>query len=163
MNFSSVVRFYQCSHSGTDCSSVSSLQGPKSFQQTCSRLGTFLHGNRCPVRACSSTRTSFRHIYLQNGAIHGLQVHICSTMDLQELQNNLPHQGLHQRLQQNPASLSSSSLTLVSSEIFVSHIQNSSFLMLYSRFSLSYQYVIPEVTDVLSLGQWQVLLGASCH
>jgi len=60
------------------------------------------------------------------GVLHGLQVDVCSTMDLHELQeNNLPHHGLLHGLQGNlcsstwTTSFLASSLTLVSAQLFV--------------------------------------------
>jgi len=68
-------------------------------------------------------------IYLfRHGVFHGLQVGICSTMDLHGLQgNSLPHHGLLHGLQGNlcssvwSTSSPSSFIDLVSAELFLSH------------------------------------------
>jgi len=85
-----------------------------------------------PVQAPHGVTASFRHPPAPVwGPFHGLQVAICSTMDLHGLQgNNLPHQGLHHEMQgktlcSDISGTSSppppSSLTLVSAELFLSH------------------------------------------
>jgi len=54
-----------------------------------------------PARAPHGVTASFRHPPTPAwGPFHGLQVEICSTMDLHGLQaDNLPHHGLHHKLQ----------------------------------------------------------------
>jgi len=82
-----------------------------------------------PARAPHRVTASFRHPPAPAwGPFHGLQVEICSTMDLHGLQgSNLPHHGLRHGLQGNLCSSawstgsSPSSLTLVSAELFLSH------------------------------------------
>jgi len=56
-----------------------------------------------PGRAFHGVTDSFRPIHLLwSVVLHGLQVDICSTMDLHGLQGyNLPHHGLHHGLQGN--------------------------------------------------------------
>ncbi|KAK4825359.1 hypothetical protein QYF61_026878 [Mycteria americana] len=111
------VPFMGCSPSGTDCSSVGPPWGHKSCQQTCSSMGSSLHGSRGPARSLlqcglptGSQPPSGIHL-LWRGVLHGLQVDICSTMDLHRLQeDSLPHQGLHQGLQGNLCSAYSSVL-----------------------------------------------------
>ncbi|KAK4827417.1 hypothetical protein QYF61_017847 [Mycteria americana] len=118
MNCSSVG----CSPSGTDCSSVGPPQGHKPCQQTCSSVGSSLSmGHRscqepAPAWASHGVTASFGCIHLLrygvlNGLqvdicstmdLHGLEVDICSTMDLHGLQgDSLPHHGLHHGLQGN--------------------------------------------------------------
>jgi len=96
-----------CSPSGTGCSSVGPPQGHKPCQKTCSSVGFSLHGSTGPGRSllqCGAPHgghSSFRHPPAPVwGPFHGLQVAICSTVDLHGLQgNNLPHHGLHHELQ----------------------------------------------------------------
>jgi len=96
-----------CSPSGTGCSSVGPQQDHKPCQQTCSGVGSSLHGSTGPGRSLLQRRgphgvtASFRHPpALACGPFHGLQVDICSTVDLHGLQgDNLPHHGLHHKLQ----------------------------------------------------------------
>ncbi|KAK4827475.1 hypothetical protein QYF61_018711, partial [Mycteria americana] len=56
-----------------------------------------------PAWASHGATASFGHTHLlQHGVLHGLQVDICSTVDLHGLQgDSLPHHGLHQGLQGN--------------------------------------------------------------
>jgi len=54
-----------CSSSGTDCSSVGPLHGHKSCQQTCSGMGSSLHGSTGPGRSL-----------LQHGLPTGSQPHL---------------------------------------------------------------------------------------
>jgi len=63
------------------------------------------------------------------GVLHGLQVDICSAMDLHGLQgDSLPHHGLHHKLLGNLSSSAwrvpppPASLSFVSAELFLSHI-----------------------------------------
>jgi len=96
-----------CSPSGSGCSSVGPPRGHKSCQQTCSCVGSSLHGSAGPARTLLQhggphrVMASFRHPPAPAwGPFHGLQVYICSTMDLYGLQGNkLPHHGLHHKLQ----------------------------------------------------------------
>jgi len=70
-------------------------------------VGSSLHGSAGPGRsllqhgARHGVTASFRHPPAPAwGPFHGLQVHICSTVDLHGLQgDNLPHHGLHHELQ----------------------------------------------------------------
>ncbi|KAK4828209.1 hypothetical protein QYF61_024643 [Mycteria americana] len=73
-----------CSPSGTDCSSVGPPQGHKSCQQTCSSVGSSLHGPTGPARSLLQHRLpmgsqppSGIHL-LQRGVLHGLQADISS-------------------------------------------------------------------------------------
>jgi len=113
-----------CSPSGTGCSSMGPQRGHKPCQPTCSSVGSSLHGSACrvcmswqepaPVCAPHGVTASFKHPpALVWGPFHGLQVDICSTMDLHGLQgHSLPHHGLYHKLQGN---LCSSSLSTSSS------------------------------------------------
>jgi len=93
--------------SGTGCSSVGPPLRHKPCQQTCSGVGSSLHGSAGPGRsllqhgAPHGITASFRHpSALVWGPFHRLQVEICSTMDLYGLQgHSLPYCGLHHRLQ----------------------------------------------------------------
>jgi len=95
------------SPSGTGCSSVGPPQGHKPCQQTCSSVGSSLHRSAGRARsllqhgAPHGVTASFGHPPAEMwGPFHGLQVDICSTVDLHGLQgNNLPHHGLHHKLQ----------------------------------------------------------------
>ncbi|XP_049649798.1 uncharacterized protein LOC126035330 isoform X1 [Accipiter gentilis] len=97
-----------CSPSGAHCSSVGPSRGHKSCQKTCSNVGSSLHRSTGPARNLLQRRVptgsqlpSGTHL-LRRGVLHGLQVDICSTVDLPGLQReSLPHQGLHLRLQGN--------------------------------------------------------------
>jgi len=87
-----------------------------------------------PAWAPHGVTASFRHPPAPVwGPFHGLQVDICSTVDLHALQgDNLPHHGLHHELQGKapcsdisgttspPSPAPPSSLTLVSAELFLS-------------------------------------------
>jgi len=96
-----------CSPSGTGCSSVGPPRGHKPCQQTCSGMSSSLPWATGPARsllqhgAPHGITVSFGHPpALAWGSFHRLQVQICSTVDLHGLQgNNLPHHGLHHRLQ----------------------------------------------------------------
>jgi len=84
-----------------------------------------------PARAPHGVTASFRHPpALVWGPFHRLQVDICSSVELHGLQeDNLPHHGLHHKLQgkalrsaiSSTSSPPLSSLTLVSAELFLSH------------------------------------------
>jgi len=78
--------------------------GETPCQQTCSGVGSSLHKSwqePAPVWAPHGVTASFRHpSALAWGPFHGLQVDICSTVDLHGLQgDSLPHHGLHHELQ----------------------------------------------------------------
>ncbi|KAM9662266.1 uncharacterized protein ACIBXB_013160 [Morphnus guianensis] len=96
-----------CSPSGAHCSSVGPPRGHKSCQKTCS-VGSSLHRSAAPARSLlqcgvptGSQPPSGTHL-LRRGVLHGLQVDICSTVDLHGLQgDSLPHHGLHHGLQGN--------------------------------------------------------------
>jgi len=82
-------------------------RGHKPCQQTCSGMGTSLHGSAGPARnllqhrAPHGVTASFRHPpALAWGPFHGLQVEISFIVDLHGLQeDSLPHHGLHHGLQ----------------------------------------------------------------
>ncbi|KAK4821752.1 hypothetical protein QYF61_000813 [Mycteria americana] len=84
-------------------------RGHKSCQQTCSSVGSSLSmvyrfcQEPAPAWASHGVTASFRCIHLLwCGVLHGLQVDICSTMDLHGLQgDSLPHHGLNHWLQGN--------------------------------------------------------------
>ncbi|KAK4830119.1 hypothetical protein QYF61_008546, partial [Mycteria americana] len=97
-----------CSPSGADCSRVGPPRGPKSCQQTCSRVGSSSEGHRscqepAPAWGLHGVTASFGRIHLLwRGVLHRLQLDICSTVDLHGLQgDSLPHHGLHHGLQGN--------------------------------------------------------------
>jgi len=81
--------------------------GYKPCQQTCSGVGSSLHGSagldRSLLQCGAPHRVTnpFRHPPAPVwGPFHRLQVDICSTMDVHGLQgDNLPHHGLHHELQ----------------------------------------------------------------
>ena len=110
-----------CSPSGADCSSVGPPRGHKSCQKTCS-VGSSLHGSTGPARnllqwglPTGSQPPSGIHLF-RHGVLHGLQVDICSTVDLHELQgDSLPHHGLPHGLQGN---LCSGTWSISSSSFF---------------------------------------------
>jgi len=123
-----------------------------------------------PARAPHGVTASFRHPpALVQGPFHGLQVDICSTVDLHGLQGNkLPHHGLSSRTAREDSLLRClkhllpppSSLTLVSAELFLSHFltplsQLPSHLSFYIPFL---KYVIPEVLPPSLIG---LALGSS--
>jgi len=125
-----------CSPSGTGCSSRgSSPCSHKPCQQNCSSIGSSFHGSTGPARSLLQFRLSTRsqppsgnHL-LWCGIHHGLQVEISSTVDLHGLQgDSLPHCGLDHGLQGKLCSSAwstfppPSALTLVSAELFLSHI-----------------------------------------
>jgi len=91
---------------GTGCSSVGPPQGHKPGQQTCSSVGSSLHGATDPGKSLLQCRLSTGsqlpssvHL-LWCGVLHGLQVEICLTVDLHGLQgHSLPHHGRHHELQ----------------------------------------------------------------
>jgi len=138
-----------------------SPRGRKPCQETCSSVGSSLHGSTSPGRILlqhgipmGSQPPSGIHL-LWRGVLHELQVEICSTMDLHGLQgHSLHHQGLLHGLQGNLCSdtCSTSSppfaLTFASAaELFFSHILTllSCCKMLLSRGFFLLNYVIPEV------------------
>jgi len=95
-----------CSPSRTECSSVGPPWGHKFFQQTCSAVGSSVHGSTGPARSLlqhglpTGSLASLGIHLLQCGVLHGLQADICSTVDLYGLQgHSLPHHGLLHRLQ----------------------------------------------------------------
>jgi len=82
-----------------------SQRGHKSYQQTCSSMGSSLHTSTGPARSLLQLGVSMgsqppSDIHpLRCGVLHGLQVDICSSMDLHGLRRqNLPHHGLLYRL-----------------------------------------------------------------
>jgi len=78
-------------------------RGHKLCQQTCSGVGSSLHQSAGPGRILLQHGLPRGHRYPPApawGLFHGLQVDICSIMDLHGLQGyNLPHHGLHHELQ----------------------------------------------------------------
>ncbi|KAM9639019.1 uncharacterized protein ACIBXB_013710 [Morphnus guianensis] len=100
----------------TNCSSMRPFHGVQSFRSTlahCSSVGPPQGHNSCSVGSSLPTSTGPARSLLQRGlptgsqppsgipllrcgVLHGLQVDICSTMDLPGLQgDSLPHHGLH--------------------------------------------------------------------
>jgi len=147
-----------CSPSGTDSSSTGFPQGHRSCQEP------------VPVQALHGVTASFGHTAdLSWGPFHRLQVDLCSTVDLHGLQgHSLPHRGLLHGLQGNvclgtwSTSSPPSSLTLVFAEFSSSRLQNA-LTEFISPSQLRYPRGPTTVTGRLSLGQWQVCLGASWH
>jgi len=95
-----------CSPSGTGCSSMGPPQGHKPCQQTFSGVGPLSTGPQIlagasPARAPHRVTASFRHPPSPAwGLFHGLQVDICSIVDLHGLQgDSLSHHGLQHELQ----------------------------------------------------------------
>ena len=79
-----------CSSSRTGFSSMDPPWGHKSCQQTCSSVGSSLHRSTGPARSLlqhslptGPQPPSGIHL-LWHGVFHGLQVYICSTVDLYE-------------------------------------------------------------------------------
>ncbi|XP_049649848.1 uncharacterized protein LOC126035355 [Accipiter gentilis] len=96
-----------CSPSGAHCSSAGPPRAHKSCQKTCS-VGSSLHRSAGPARNLlqrgvpTGSQPPLGTHLLRRGVLHGLQVDICSTVDLPGLQgDSLPHHGLHHRLQGN--------------------------------------------------------------
>jgi len=118
-----------------------------------------------PSWAFHRVTSSFRHPPAPAwGPFYGLQVDICSTVDLHGLQgNNLPHHGLQHELQgkslcsniSSTSSLPLSSLTLVSAELFLSlhltSLSNCRFTAVFFFLHLL-NYVISEVLPPLLTG-----------
>jgi len=154
-----------CSPSGTGCSSVGPPQGHKFCQQTCSGMGFSLHGATGPGRSLLQHGLSMESqppsgiLLLKRKVFHGLQVEICSTMDLHGLQGqNLPHHGLLHGLRGNPAPGAlpppPSSLTLVSAVLVLPRILTRllSCKMPLCSFSPLLKYVITEVLPLSLMG-----------
>ena len=83
-------------------------QGHKSCQQTCSSVGSSLQRSTDPARSLlqhglpTGSQPPLGTHLLWCGVLPGLQVEICSTVDLPGLQgDSLPHQGLPHGLQGN--------------------------------------------------------------
>lgn len=79
------------SPSGTDCSSMGPLWSGESFQETYFSVNSALHGSIGPAKSllkCSppTVTASFRHP--SSLVICGLQVHLCSSVDLHDLQGH---------------------------------------------------------------------------
>jgi len=108
-----------------NCSSLGPFHGMQSFRSRLLQHGfptasqvlsenllqhgiLFLHRSTGPAKEPASAQASHRVIaslsihLLQHGVLHGLQVDICSTVDLHGVQgDSLPHHGLHHRLHGN--------------------------------------------------------------
>ncbi|KAK4818263.1 hypothetical protein QYF61_009968 [Mycteria americana] len=97
---------------------------------------------------------------LQHGVLHGLQVDICSTVDLHGLQgDSLPHHGLHHRLQGNLCSSAWSTSCPsfftalgVCRVVSLTYSHSSLWLQLRSKFFPLLKYVIPEVLSISLMG-----------
>jgi len=105
-NCSSMGLFHGRSPSGTDCSSMGHPRVHKSCQQTCSSVASSLHRSTGPginllqCRLSTGSQPPLGIHLLWHEVLHRLQVDMCFTMDLHRLQwDNLPHHGLHHRLQ----------------------------------------------------------------
>jgi len=138
-------------------------RGHKPCQQTCSSMVSSLHGSAGPswqepvlVQAPHEVTASFRHPPASVcGPFHGLQVQICSTVDLDGLQgDNLPHHGLQHELQRKTfcSSVSSTSSLSFFTDLGVCRVV--SFTLSHSSLSTAVsqqfffpllEYVIPEV------------------
>ena len=101
-----------CSPSGTECSSVSPPQGHKTCQKTYSSTSFSLPGSTGPARSLLWCRLPTGsqpllgiHLILTScwrGVLHGLQVDICSAMNVHGMQgDSLPRHGLLHGLQEN--------------------------------------------------------------
>ena len=101
-----------CSSSRMDCFHVGPPWGHKSCQQTCFGMGSSLHGSTGPQvlpGSCSGVGFPRGHSVLRastcsgvGSSLHGLQVDICSTVELHGLPgDSLPHHGLPHGLQGN--------------------------------------------------------------
>ena len=136
----------------------------KPCQQTCSSMGPSLHGAtdpgrilfQCGLPAGSQPPLSIHLLWC--GVLHGMQVDICSTMDLHGLQgHSLPHHGLlHRRnsaLVPGTPSPPPSSLIFVSAELF-SHVFSllSLAAVLLQVFPPVLRYVITEVLPLSLMG-----------
>ena len=125
-----------CSPSGIGCSSVGPPQGDKCCQQICSSVGSSLFMD-----------PQGTHLFWC-GLLHGLQVDICSTVDLHGLQgHSLPHHSLLHGLQGNLCSSawSTSSPSFFTDlgacrALFLTYFQSSFWLLLllYSAFFFTF-------------------------
>jgi len=83
--------------------------------------------------------------------------------------DSLTHNGLHYGLQGNLCFLHEapppppSSLTLVSAELFLSHILTPPFQQIFPLLKYVITEVLPPITDWLDLRQWRVCLSAGWH
>jgi len=167
-----------CSLSGTGCPSVGPPWGHKPCQQTCLGMGSSLHGSAGPGR--SLLQHGAPHVVTASlryppalgwGPFHGLQVDICSIMDLHGwlhhldlhgLQgDNLPHHGLHHELQGKTlcSSILSTSSPLLPTDLGVCRLvsltssHSSLFTAVSPQFFLSFlKYAIPEVLPPSLIG-----------
>ena len=135
----------ECRPSGISCSSTDHLQGHKSCQQTCSIVGSSFHRStgyarsllQCGLSRCSQPPLGIHP--LRQGILRGLQVDICSSMDLHGLQrDSLPHHGLHHRLQGNLCIRSTSSPSCLLTDLGVCRVVS----LTYSHSSLRLQNAV---------------------
>jgi len=127
-----------------------------------------------PAWAAHRVTASFRHPpALAWGPFHGLQVGICSTMDLHVLQgDNLPHHGLHHELQGISAQASGAPPPLLLHRPRCLQSCFSPIISLLSPAAVSFPPSLPSIhyprstttiSDGPSPGQQRVRLGASWH
>lgn len=104
-----------------------------------------------------STGCILQNRLLQCGFLHGLQVDICSTINIRGLQgNSLHHQGLHRRLQGNLLQCLNHLLRSFSTDLGVCRAAfltcSWSWEQLLRWFLSLLSYVIPEVLPLLLMG-----------
>jgi len=158
-----------CSPSGTGCSSVGPPWGHKSCQQTCFSVGCSLCGSTGPGRSLLQHRFSVVsqppsgiHL-LQCWVLHGLQVDLCSTVDLQGLQgHSLSHHGLLHGPQGN---LCSGAWSTSSPSFFTNLGVCRVISLMYSHSSLLLQFFFPFlkyiITDMLPPSLMGLVLASS--
>ena len=156
-------------------------RGHKSCQQTCSSVVSSLHGSTGPARNLlqrglpTGSQRPWGIPLLRCGVLHGLQVDICSTVNLHGLQgDSLPHHGLPHGLQGNLCSGAwSTSSPSFFTDLGVCRVVS----LTYSHSSLQLQFVVQffspslicyprgatTIADGLGLDQQRVHLGASWH
>ena len=127
----------RCSPSRTGCSSVGPPWGHKSFQETCSSMGSSLHRSAGPCQEPAAAQTSHGvtassqastcssvgllcglqvDLCIHGSSIHGLQGHSCFTMVCTMGCRGIPAPA------PGAPPVPPSALTLVSAELFLSHI-----------------------------------------
>jgi len=160
-----------------NCSSVGPFPGVQSFRNRLLQSGSPMGSQALPANllqhgvSIGSQPPLDIHL-LWHGVLPGLQVHLCFTVDLHGLQGDgLPHHGLLHGLQGNPAPGAPPppppSLTLVSAELFLSHILasrsgcNCCCTAAFSPSSTGCPRGATTITDGLGLGQWRVHHGAN--
>jgi len=123
-------------------------RGHKSCQQTCSSVGSCLHGSTCPGRSLlqcwvsTGSQPPWGISLLLCGVLPRLQMEICSTVDLHGLQGTacltMVFSAVCRRISAPTPGVPPpppSSLTLESAELFLSHILTLFWLLFHSNFS----------------------------